>query len=153
MLGLSARDQKELRRVVLRTAYVGVKLEPIVHYTEGPLRWSGISMQRRSWENEAPPYADCASFVTWVYWDASRWLRLGDFLNGAGWAAGYTGTLTQHGVQVDTLAPGDLVFYGDLSIPYHVALYVGNGRVISHGGEQGPEVVAVGPATQYRRYV
>lgn len=143
---------KELRRVVLRAGHVGVADEPSVHYTEGSLRWAGITLGRRSVKHQAPPYADCSSFVTWCYWDASRWLDLPDIINNSNWAAGYTGTMVLCGEQVAAPTPGDLAFYGT-GVPYHVALFIGGGRVISHGREQGPEIVPVGPVSQYRRYV
>ena len=42
--------------------------------------------------------------------------------------AGYTGTLLEHGKQIDFAAiqPADLVFYAN---PEHVAIYIGNGKV------------------------
>jgi len=60
-----------------------------------------------------------------------------------GW--GYTGTQIQNGRRLSsvTLArPGDLVFYGRYGIT-HVAIYVGNGRVVSHGSESGPLLVSM----------
>ncbi len=60
-----------------------------------------------------------------------------------GW--GYTGTLIQHGQSINSLAMkvGDLVFYGwdYYRNPTHVAVYIGDGRVVSHGSEPGPMVL------------
>jgi cell wall-associated NlpC family hydrolase len=66
-------------------------------------------------------------------------------LNYNGW--GFTGTQIQHGkrISVVQLKPGDLVFYGRHGIS-HVAIYVGNGRVVSHGSESGPLLLS----TYYR---
>ncbi len=152
-LGLSQKDRLELRRVVLRAAYTSVKDHARMTYTEGALRWSGITDQCHDIDDRVPPYCDCSSFATWAYWDASRWLKLGDFVNGLNWIAGYTGTMTPHGERVATPQTADLVFYGGLQIPYHVAIYIGNGRVVSMGRPGAPEIVPVGPATQFRRYV
>ena len=72
-------------------------------------------------------------------------LGAGMWVNGAGWAAGYTGTQAMHGrvVSLDALEVGDLVFYGR-AWPYgHVAGYVGGGKVISHGSEGGPYLLPV----------
>ena len=60
---------------------------------------------------------------------------------------GYTGTLINHGTRVSAsnLRLGDLVFYGRYGIT-HVAIYVGFGRVVSHGSESGPLLLS----TYYR---
>lgn len=68
--------------------------------------------------------------------------------NGLGYNGfGYTGTLIQNGkrVSASNLKPGDLVFYGRHGIS-HVAIYVGSGRVVSHGSESGPLLLS----TYYR---
>jgi cell wall-associated NlpC family hydrolase len=148
-------QRAELRRVILRAAYVGVRDHNRMSYTEGPLRWSGIADAERDVADHVPPYSDCSSFATWCYWDASRWLKLPDIVNGANWLAGYTGTMVGHGtaVAVAQALPGDLIFYGSLSLPFHVAVYAGGGRVVSMGRPGAPELVPVGAATQCRRYI
>jgi len=85
---------------------------------------------------QAPPFSDCSSAVTWCYWTVFG--NGPDFINGASWTAGYTGTQISHGKEV-TLAEaqvGDLVFYGkahnDIN---HVAMYIGTNKVISHGSD------------------
>jgi hypothetical protein len=99
------------------------------YYTQDSRRWQGIANKVRP--PRYPTYSDCSSFVTWCYW-LSRG-GSSDIMNGQAWRAGYTGTLTNHGTRVSlsNMKPGDLVFYG---FPVnHVAIYVGGGRVISHG--------------------
>jgi cell wall-associated NlpC family hydrolase len=70
--------------------------------------------------------------------------------------------MTQHGEQVSfaSLLAADAIFYGgSMEIPAHVALYVGDGKVISHGGVAGdPQVYPINlfgalPLTQARRYI
>ena len=151
---LTGADAKELRRVIMRAANLGVKLHRSMTYTEGPGRWSGITQERRSILDETPPYSDCSAFATWCYWDASRWLDMPDIVNGQDWEAGYTGTMVQHGTAIP-LADGqlgDLVFYGAVSLPYHVAIFAGNGEVVSMGRPGAPELVPVGAASMCRRY-
>ena len=84
---------------------------------------------------------DCSGFATACYKRA----QAAD-PNGLGYSGlGYTGTLAVHGRSVSRAAarPGDLVFYGR-GYPYtHVAIYVGNGRVISHGSEGGPYLLNI----------
>lgn len=146
-LGISAADRTELRRVVLRAARVCLVHAVSSHYTEGAQRWSGITLRERSVDNHYPPYADCSSFFTWCHWDGSRWLKLGDYVNGADWLAGYTGTMIQHGRSVSSVSEmfaGDAVMYGTPGeVPFHTALYVGGGRVISDGSEAGPLLLPV----------
>lgn len=157
--GLSYNDRLEMRRCILRAANVGLEHAPEVHYTEGALRWWGITHDARSAKDQYPEYADCSAFATWTAWDASRWKHLTDIYNGAAWTGGYTGTLCAHGVRVDesTLLSADLVFYGgSLSVPEHVAVYIGAGRVISHGSEAGPLLLGIDyrpDRIQERRYV
>jgi len=56
------------------------------------------------------------------------------------WAWGQAGVSLEHGatpqyyeiahVSLSDLQPGDLVFYGDASILYHVVMYIGGGEVV-----------------------
>jgi cell wall-associated NlpC family hydrolase len=85
--------------------------------------------------------------VTWCYWAAGAPDPNGRNFDGLG----YTGTQIGNGtaVTLEQAQPGDLVFYGKKVDPdpqagiTHVALYVGNGNVISHGSESGPHLVQV----------
>jgi hypothetical protein len=72
-----------------------------------------------------------------------------DVVNGANWEAGYTGTLINHGMRVQSLGNvrwGDAVIYGTSpSNTEHVAMITHTGdnkdkviRVISNGSEAGP---------------
>lgn len=106
---------------------------------------------------------NCSSYATWCHWDATRSLGLGDYVNGAHWQAGFTGTQVGHGKQVTSgwLLKGDLVFYGgSFSVPGHVAIVVKGGPVrtalaVSHGSEHGPHLVKATyrPIVQIRRYL
>lgn len=68
--------------------------------------------------------------------------------------AGNTTSLRAHGRPISLAAakPGDLVHYND---PAHVAIYVGNGRVISHGSQIGPLLLmaAYRPIAEVRTYL
>lgn len=102
---------------------------------DATLRWTGI--HDRVCPANVPKYSDCSSFVTWIYWQLFGDGH--DFLNGAAWGSGYTGTLWQHGTDQGTdagnLQVGDVCIYGS-SFPYdHAAFYIGGGTVISHGTE------------------
>lgn len=124
------------------------------HYTEGGERWSGIS--GRVHPPNAPPYSDCSSAVTWIYWTA---IGSGpDIINGEHWTAGYTGTMVGRGkeVSVAEALPGDLVFYGAKGqIPFHVAMWVGNEEVVSHGEDPVSRFRydAMSPVQQIRNYL
>jgi peptidoglycan hydrolase-like protein with peptidoglycan-binding domain len=100
---------------------------------------------------EVPRRTDCSGFVTICHRaggaknpNVERGQRLP--YNGFG----YTGTLLSGGrkCRVEELRPGDLVFYGftttpspafPLNSPTHVALWLGDGDVMSHGRKEGPE--------------
>lgn len=101
-----------------------------------------------------PGNTDCSAFATWCYKSA----KCRD-PNGLGYSwIGYTGTLVKHGHRLSSkgqLIYGDLVFYGgSRSVPGHVAVYVGQGKVISHGSSPGPLLLAVGyrPIIDMRSY-
>ena len=54
---------------------------------------------------------------------------------------GNTSTLAVHGRRVSTPSPGDLVFcFWPIS---HVCVYIGGGRVVSHGHEGPPDDPAI----------
>jgi cell wall-associated NlpC family hydrolase len=98
-----------------------------------------------------PPATDCAGYVTWVYKSIGLTDPNGLNYNPVGW----TGTLGRHGViePASRARVGDLVFYGG-GYPFgHVAIYIGNGRVSSHG-ETGihDEPITYRPVSQVRRY-
>lgn len=88
-----------------------------------------------------PHWEDCSSYATWCYWVAK--LRDPNGMNYNGF--GYTGTQINNGRRLYTMAQvrdGDLIFYGRNGIS-HVAIYVGNGRVVSHGSESGPLLLSM----------
>jgi len=124
-------------------------------YTEDGRRWSGINSNVRP--PKAPAYSDCSSAATWCYWTVCGGGT--DFVNGEGWKAGYTGSMIGHGrvVAASKMQPGDLCFYGhSYSNIAHVAIYVGSGKVVSHGHDPVgvyPYTTAFnGPLQQIRSY-
>jgi NlpC/P60 family len=155
-IGLSI---KRLRIRVVRAALLGYKHKAEVHYTQGPRRWDGITNRCRSHLGRYPVQADCSSYVTWCLWDALGGPNAGaDVVNGQSWRGGYTGTLKEHGrrVSLEDAMPGDLVHYGP-GTGKHVTIVVGKNKVVSHGQESGPHLIAPnyqGNAgiTEVRRY-
>jgi hypothetical protein len=144
-------------RILIRDADFLIAHAQLVHYTQGGARMTIVRDRL-----QLPPLAraiseDCSSSTTGLYWLA----KLPD-PNGLGYSGqGYTGTEAEHGRVVwrlgDSLAllkPGDLIFYG--RFPHsHVTMYLGNGRVFSHGSEGGPyDLPALyrGDAVYARRY-
>lgn len=86
-----------------------------------------------------PITTDCSGFVTLCYKAAG----LPD-PNGAGYdGSGDTGTLIAHSKRARSAVPGLLCFYGGtMDFPQHVAIYVGGGKVVSHGQPGDPELIA-----------
>ncbi|CUG91243.1 Hypothetical protein, putative [Bodo saltans] len=129
--GQGSTDASTIRHWLLDTAMNVYYDRANEHYTEGNQRWSGIT--GHVCPPNAPEYSDCSSTVTWIYW--TLFGNGNDFMNNESWSAGYTGTLDQHGTQVPInttdLAIGDLCFY--YTPMHHVAIYVGGGKVVSHG--------------------
>lgn len=148
MTTLTQGQVNQARNMVVRAANLTLRNEPDVHYTQGPQRWEGINRRRDPRKGQYPNWADCSSHATWCLWCA-LWLlfKIPDIVNGANWAAGYTGTLLRHGRQVtaDTARRGDLVLYGTPgSTGAHVATVVKRGPfplVNSHGSEGAPKLL------------
>ncbi|RIA80476.1 hypothetical protein C1645_838633 [Glomus cerebriforme] len=117
------------REGLMQAALWTVNSGKSITYTQGPERWSGINHYVCPYVN-VPPYADCSSFVTWLYWSAFGFYP--DYLNGENWAGGNTGTMENNGIVVplSNAQPGDVVLYGP---DPHAAIYVGNNQVVSFG--------------------
>jgi hypothetical protein len=162
-LGLSFTQRYNARRRVKRAAMLSYYNRARIHYTQGASRWQGIARRLRAGNGQYPSYADCSSIGSWFHWDATRLPNLRDYVNGESWAAGYTGTMTRHGVRVSGrwLLVGDAVFYGGTSsVPGHVAWVVKGGPlsralVASHGSEAGPVLIKANYRTvnQCRRFI
>lgn len=162
-LGLTTTERYNARQRVKRAMMLGYNHRGSIHYTQGAMRWQGVNSHCRSAAGQYPHNCDCSSFSTWGLWDATLIHRLWDFVNGARWTAGFTGTMTQHGVRVRSgwLLVGDQVFYGGTAaVPGHVATVVVGGRVnkarvVSHGSESGPLLLQANyrPINQIRRYI
>ena len=121
------------REKIVNEARWGYNHRSGIHYRQTrPIRRYGHAL---------PQTLDCSGFATECYRKAGVEdpNRLG--YNGQG----FTGTLAAHGRSVSLAGakPGDLVFYGGGYPYHHVAVYVGYGRVISHGSEGGPYLVPV----------
>ena len=151
--------RKRFKRAAMLTAHHA----PQIHYTQSSSRWQGIASRLRAQAGQYPRYADCSSIGSWFHWDATRIYSLFDYVNGANWTGGYTGTQTQNGVRVSGrwLLVGDGVYYGGTaSVPAHVAWVVVPGPlsralVVSHGGESGPLLLRASyrPLNQCRRFI
>jgi len=129
------------REIIKQTCLYAYSKRDQIHYTESSLRMQGVREKIRP--PRVPSYEDCSSFSTWTYWVSGAPDPNG--LNYDGF--GYTGTLYPHGtpINVSDLQVGDLVFYGgNQTVPGHVAVFVGNGLVVSHGSEEGPLLLPVG---------
>lgn len=87
------------------------------------------------WGGSSPSGFDCSGFVQYVYREAG--------IN----ISRTTYTQISEGYAVSDLQPGDLVFFGSYSAPYHVGIYIGSGQYI-HAPTEG-DVVKVA-LLQYR---
>lgn len=139
---------EHIKRSGVRAAMLGYHNRQAIHYTQDSRRWEYIAEHLRAYRGEFPRHADCSAYATGVLWDATRRYPAArvDFVNGLRWTSGHTGTLVKKGreVDLDELRILDLVFYGDEGWrPGHVATYVGDGKVVSHGSEGGPYLLPV----------
>jgi cell wall-associated NlpC family hydrolase len=110
-----------------------------VHYTMSGKRMQGVRERLRP--PKYPEWEDCSSSYTWCFWQAGA-----PDPNGRGYDGfGYTGTLAQNGrrITLDQAQPGDAVLYGSGPPYQHVAMYLGKGKVWSHGSENGPYILPI----------
>lgn len=130
------------RQWILQNIWNSGSCSPPMGYTQGPDRWDPINGNYGKSGDFCPPWADCSSYATWIYWASFGppcMCSGADFINNEGWQAGYTGTMLQNGG--DTACPGnpaDLIIYGDAAPGEHVAIYIGQnsdgvGMTIGHG--------------------
>lgn len=138
------------REAIVAAAMWGYYNRDAIHYSQ-----SGMRMKDFGPPPNVPNNTDCSGFATWCYKAAGARDPNGRGFDGTG----YTGTLWGHGTAIPRaqLQPGDLVFYRNpLSVNSHVAVYVGNGKVSSHGQEAGPlleDITDPGQPSGYRTYV
>lgn len=159
--GMSARHRRRAQDMAIHAAVLALHHAPNVHYTQDARRWEGIAHGLRAWKGEYPRHADCSAFVTWCIWNGLthyRYFRHRDPVNGEHWDSGFTGTMLRHGrsVRGRTLRRCDAVIYGRGWPGEHTALYVGGGKVISHGSEGGPFLLPMhyrGDIIDIRRYI
>lgn len=123
------------RKKIVAYATWGYNHRSLIHYAETR------PMDRLNDLEHLPITNDCSEFATKAYKYAGVSDPNGFGYNGAGW----TGTLAVHGKSVSLAQAqvGDLVLYGPRPSYSHVAIYVGNGRVISHGSEIGPLLLPI----------
>jgi peptidoglycan hydrolase-like protein with peptidoglycan-binding domain len=135
-------QQVPYRKEVVGVAWFGLNNADETHYAQ--IRPMGDMDPPPS----IPRYADCSKFVTWCYKSAKAPDPNGFSYSGYG----FTGTLVTNGNRVSSARPADLVFYSN---PDHVAIYVGNGSVISDGSEPAPFLCRYNyrPVTQIRSYL
>jgi len=129
------------RQRIVAAAFVGYTNRDRIGYTQDGRRMQGVRDGIRV--PRFPAFEDCSSFATWCYWVAGA-----PDPNGRGYDGfGFTGTQIGPGKKVTDPRPGDLVFYGwepaPRNCPKHVAVYVGNGKVVSHGSDSGPNLAVL----------
>jgi cell wall-associated NlpC family hydrolase len=86
---------------------------------------------------EFPEGIDCSAFATLCYKAAGAPNPSG------GKYTGYenTGTMIANGRRTPSPQPADLIFYGQpVSYPHHVAVYIGDGKIVNMGGPNEPVV-------------
>jgi len=102
-----------------------------IKYVGNPYVYGGTSLTNG---------ADCSGFVMSVFGNFGiKLLRVAnDQMNGPGSAyagAGYKKAVIV-GTSTSSLLPGDLLFYGSGNYASHVAIYIGNGRVVHASNSQ-----------------
>lgn len=156
---LTADERERARNIVLRAAKTMLEHKAEIHYSQGERRWEAITNRLRVVKDQFPAYADCSSTTTWMLWNAFTHVKgydVPDSVNGLSWRYGNTASQRQNGRVVDGhLIVGDLCHYGT-GDGKHVAIYIGDGYVFSHGSEASPYKLRVNYRSDYdhaRRYI
>eukprot|EP00808_Paulinella_micropora_P017180 g82728.t1 len=119
-------------RAGLLAAAIWIAEKPVTYSQAMDKRWSGIDKHICPGDKHMF-YADCSSLVTWVYWTAFG--KGPDFVNAKNWKAG-TVDFESHLISLSQAVPGDIFLHGK---PIrHVTMYMGNGKVLSHGSTKHP---------------
>jgi len=113
------------RARIVEAAKWGLEHKPEFRYLEYR------PMAKSLFEKFALTHTDCSAFATLCYKAANVKDPNGNGYNGSG----NTVSLRAHGNKTNNPQPGDLVFYRS---PEHVAVYIGEGKVIELGGTPGP---------------
>ena len=133
-----------IANAVIAAAMYGYHNNGVIHYTQDGRRMTDFAPPPN-----VPNYTDCSGFATWCYKSGGAPDPNGFGYNGYG----FTGTMIQNGHVITTPQKACLVFYGH---PVdHVAIYVGSGRIVSHGSEAGPLLLDLnyrGDYNHMRRY-
>jgi hypothetical protein len=130
---------------VVGAAIYGWNERAYMHYTQ-----DGRRMQDFGPPPNVPNWTDCSGFATWCYKSGGAPDPNGFGYNGYG----FTGTQLLHGTRISQPTLACLVFYGTPTVT-HVAVYVGDGRVVSMGNELGPQLLPISfgmPINQIRSY-
>lgn len=152
--GLSDEHAAHARSLLVRQAQTMVQHKQEIHYSQGGNRQVGVRKHLSIIHGDFPLTCDCSSTAWWMLYDALRRpYGIKDIVchTSPGWNPDglvYTGSQYQHGKAVihdKNLKIGDLIFYGDQGggIPEHVAVYMGGGKVFSHGSEGGPYILDI----------
>jgi hypothetical protein len=128
------------RQAIVQVAQKALAIEQKWHYDYAHKWDAGIHAPRPMpdtlWSAAAHNAVDCSSFATLVYKEAGLPDPNGPSYNYNG--QGSTYSLIKQGTFVTAPAPGDLVFYhGTMLAPGHVEVYVGGGKTIGIGGDEG----------------
>jgi hypothetical protein len=142
---LSDADHDRAVKIMVAAFRLAYQHAGSVHYTQSSARFGGIRARLRYADGRYPTQEDCSSMYTWAFWNgitSVAGMNAPDLVNGAGWSAGYTGTLLSHGRQVpfSDRQGGDAVIYGNGFPGHHVAMvdHENHDLVYSHGSESGP---------------
>lgn len=155
--GLSDEHAKHARELIIKSARIMVINKDKIRYSQKSDRWVGIQKRMTITLGQYPRTCDCSSTAQWMLWDAmARPYDVRDLVSHSGWSQGYTGSQYKNGKPVIhdySLKIGDLIFYGDQGggVPEHVAVYIGGGKVFSHGSMGGPYILNIDYRTD-RRY-
>lgn len=158
--GLSDEHAQHAYDLILKAAAFGCAHRDQINYSQGADRMVGLRDHLTITKGEFPHTADCSATSYWMLWDAiARAYGTRDLICLVHWNPNgliYTGSMYRNGKRVvhdENLKIGDFIFYGNQGggVPEHVAIYIGGGKVFSHGSMGGPYILNLDYRADRRR--
>ena len=143
-LGTGYNSVAEKRRAIVMCAMWGYYNRDDMHYAGRSTGHQGERLSDFDPPPNFPAWTDCSGFARWCYLSATA-------PDPGTWTSPQWNNASAKSISVAQLQPGDLIFYANPnSTSGHVVVYVGFGKIVSFGQEDGPSLYSIVGQNPYR---